>query len=85
MFSMRGRIPIAFFFHAPGLWLLYRLRIGPQTQRQNVIAIALTLMAMAIVHVLTHDVFAVGLAWLAGHAAWGTWLAARVSRDLTSR
>jgi hypothetical protein len=84
-----ARSLVAFFLHAPGLWLLYRLRPGPHTKRENRIAIALTVAltvaVAAAAHVVTGRFIAAGLAWAAGHAFWGAWLAARVSRGLYSK
>lgn len=67
----------AFFFHAPGLWLFHGARLGPSTARRNVLAVAMTLAAMAA-SLHTWGGLACALAWAIGHVAWGAWLAARV-------
>lgn len=74
---------IAFFGHAPGLWLMYRETIPPPLRRPNAIAVALTLLAMAVAYVLASGTAAF-VAWLIGHFAWGAFLAARLPDSATS-
>lgn len=72
---------IAFFGHAPALWLFYREPIPPPLRRPNALAIGLTLAAMAAAYLLATDGGvgrAVLVTWLVGHFAWGTYLAAKL-------
>jgi hypothetical protein len=43
-------VATAFLFHAPGLWMLHRQRLGAGTARRNALAAGLTLAAMAVGH-----------------------------------
>jgi hypothetical protein len=69
------------------MWLAYGERLPRHLRRANAVAIALTLAAMAgtgfILRRRGHDTAGiaagVGLAWLAGHMAWGSYFAAHVS------
>jgi hypothetical protein len=69
---------VAFAFHAPGLWLFFRGRLGSATRWRNAIALAVTLGAMAATFIATRSAIATTAAWLCGHFAWGAWLAVRV-------
>jgi hypothetical protein len=67
------------------MWLAYGERLPRHLRRANAVAIALTLAAMAgtgfILRRRGHDTAGiaagVGLAWLAGHMAWGSYFCAR--------
>ncbi|MBL8741304.1 MAG: hypothetical protein JNK04_09425 [Myxococcales bacterium] len=69
---------VAFWTHAPGLWLCYRATLGPVTKRHNLVAVGVTLAAMLTAWLLTKELRAVGWAWAVGHVAWGAWLGQRV-------
>lgn len=71
------RRAIAFFFHAPGLWLFYRQGLPRALVRPNVVAVAATLLAMGVAGWLAteHRLVTVAGVWLAGHFAWGAYLA----------
>ncbi len=72
---------IAFFGHAPALWLLYRETIPPPLRRPNAIAVALTLTAMAVAFGLApggSPGLATLISWVIGHFAWGAFLAIRL-------
>lgn len=72
---------LAFFGHAPALWLFYRETIPVPLRRPNAIAVALTLAAMAASYALVPEGsagVATLAAWILGHFAWGTFLAARL-------
>lgn len=73
---------VAFFGHAPGLWLVYREPLPHIVRRPNAIAVALTLtgMALAFFTVPSQPGLAVLVAWLVGHFAWGTYLALKLPR-----
>lgn len=72
---------LAFFGHAPALWLFYRETIPPPLRRPNAIAVMLTLAAMAVAYLLApggSPGMATFVAWVVGHFAWGAFLAARL-------
>lgn len=71
----------AFLFHAPGLWVVYRRRLGAGTTRRNAMAAGLTLAAMAAGYAWGGGGRAAAI-WAIGHIAWGAWLAARVKRGI---
>jgi hypothetical protein len=75
---------VAFLFHAPGLWLT-GVRLGPATLRTNALALGVTLAAMAAAWVQTASVVLTVALWLAGHLAWGAWLARLVSTGAAQR
>ncbi len=70
---------VAFFGHAPALWLFARFRLNRPTQRRNVVAVISTLVVMAIGGFLRGG-WGVLLAWLVGHFVWGGFLALYVLR-----
>ena len=66
---------VAFLGHAPGLRLATPVRFTARGVRINVIAVALTLIAMAVSGFVAppgQGPWAVLVAWLLGHFAWGT-------------
>ncbi|HEU0035115.1 MAG TPA: hypothetical protein VFQ53_31025 [Kofleriaceae bacterium] len=65
---------VAFLFHAPGLYVVYRERLPWEMVKKNLVAIAVTLAAMLGTGVVAGPLAAI-LAWGAGHAAWGAYLA----------
>ncbi len=72
---------VAFFGHAPALWLLYRETIPTPLRRPNAIAVLLTLSAMAAAYALApggSPGMATLVAWIVGHVAWGAFLAIRL-------
>lgn len=72
---------IAFFGHAPGLWLVYREPLPKIVHKPNAIAVVLTLAAMLTAGLLASSggkAIAVLIAWAIGHVAWGTYLALRL-------
>lgn len=72
---------VAFFGHAPGLWLMYREPLPKPVRRPNAIAVGLTLAAMVAAGVLApagQTGWAVLVTWVVGHFAWGTWLALKL-------
>ena len=70
----------AALLHAPGLRLLYGVRLGPRTGRENAFALGVTILAVAAVWLTTQRAFpAVGV-WLLGHFSWSAWLSRRVWR-----
>lgn len=67
--------------HAPALWLLYGERMPAGLARKNAVAIGLTLAgatAAALSGRGRSAVWRAGLVWLAGHVAWGAYLASRL-------
>jgi hypothetical protein len=77
------RLLVALVAHAPGLWLFYREPLPTALRRPNLIAVGLTLIAMAVA-ALTAPAGARALPvlglWAAGHFAWGAYLCARLPR-----
>jgi hypothetical protein len=75
---------VALFLHAPGLWLIYREPLPKELRRPNLVAATATLAAMAATFWLAPPPWGrpwgVLAAWLAGHLAWGTYLARNLSR-----
>lgn len=72
---------VAAFGHAPGLWLVYRESLSDEVKRANVVAVALTIVAMVAAAVLSPEGrrgMAVVVAWLVGHALWGAYLFVRL-------
>lgn len=77
---------VAFFGHAPALWLMYRETIPPPLRRPNAIAVVLTLAAMAAAYVLAPSGspgIATLVTWIIGHVAWGAFLAVRLPEPTT--
>ncbi len=80
-FSRGALALIAFVGHAPGLWWFARRRLGPRALRVNLVAVALTLLAMAVAHGFPGGDGPWGrvlVAWLVGHFSWSCVLAAWV-------
>lgn len=76
---------VAFGGHAPALWLFYREALPVPLRRPNVIAVAATLVMMAVVPFAARAAGAATEAgwlvlgtWLVGHFAWGTFLAVKL-------
>ncbi|MCA9693609.1 MAG: hypothetical protein KC636_28700 [Myxococcales bacterium] len=82
--SRRRLALLAFLFHGPGLRLLAGYRFSRPLFRANVVALALTLAAMAVA-LLAAPPGSRGLpvliAWAIGHFAWSVILASVVSRE----
>jgi hypothetical protein len=76
----RHLVMTAFFLHAPGLWILYRMRLARQLALRNAIAVALTLATMGAAG-SAFGLPGVVAAWALGHVAWGAFLAATIRRD----
>jgi len=77
---------VAFFGHAPALWLFYRETIPPPLRRPNAIAVMLTLAAMAAAYEVApggSPGLATFAAWVVGHLAWGAVLASRLPAPTT--
>lgn len=75
------RRTVAFFGHAPGLWLCFGERPSLELRRANRWAILATATAMYAAATLSRPprkTAHIGLAWLAGHIAWGAYLASRL-------
>ena len=71
-----GHAAIAFVFHAPGLRLFAGYRLRPPILRLNLVAIGLTLLAMAMAAWLfERRLLAVFTAWVICHFLWSTCLA----------
>ncbi len=68
---------VAFLFHAPGLWLVYRERLPRRLYAANAVAIGVTLVAAAVAFVRL-DGLAAAAAWASGHVLWGAVLAAKI-------
>jgi hypothetical protein len=69
---------VGFVGHTPGLKLFVRCRFTPRLVRVNVIAVVLTLAAMAGAFALADPgerAWSVALAWLVGHFIWSGILA----------
>lgn len=79
--AMQRRL-VAFFAHAPGLWLCYRERLPAHLLRHNLGAVLCTLLAMSaplFIPALSEKKLGFAAsAWLIGHFAWGAYLAARL-------
>lgn len=63
---------IAFMGHAPGIKLFTPCRLTPALVRANVIAVVLTLAAMACAFAAADQGWWTFVAWLLGHFAWST-------------
>ena len=74
------RRAVAACFHAPGLRLFYSIRLTPRLFRYNLLAVGLTLAAMAVVFASTRSWLPVTAAWAVGHTLWGAWLALNLPR-----
>lgn len=73
--SDRQLAVIGFLFHAPGLWYIGKVRLGPAVARENRAALLWTAVATAIVAVMTRSGgWALG-AWTIGHFIWSGLLA----------
>ncbi len=84
--ASRGALTVvAVLFHALGILLVFRRRLGRQTMRLNAAAVFVTLVAMTVVYVMTSRVAAVFLTWAICHFAWGAWLAALVLQGREDR
>lgn len=71
-----GLAAIAFAFHAPGLRFLAGYRLRAPIMRLNVVAVGLTLVAMAIAaSTFERRLLAVFTAWVTCHFLWSTCLA----------
>lgn len=67
--------------HAPGLWLLYGEPLPRRLRLRNVAAVLATVLAVAVAVAVTHGTTRpiAGVAvWLAGHVAWGAYVAWRL-------
>ncbi len=80
--SRVGLAALAFVFHAPGVVVLARRRLTLRARRVNLLALALTLLAMIAAYLLAVDGGAgraVLVTWLIGHFAWSvvfsSWIA----------
>ncbi len=74
---------IAFFGHVPGLKVIARCRFTPALVRVNVVAVGLTLVAMAVAWSVAAEGergWATFVAWLVGHFAWSTIFAGWILR-----
>ncbi len=69
------RAVIGFLGHAPGLKLFARVRFTAKFVRVNTVAVALTLLAMALTYGSYGTMWAVALTWTIGHFAWSTTVA----------
>ncbi|MBU1240745.1 hypothetical protein KJ865_13615 [Myxococcota bacterium] len=72
---------VAFFSHAPGLWLVYGESLPRALRVPNVLAICLTLATMSIAFTLAPDGsrgLTTAATWLVAHFAWGTCLAVKL-------
>ena len=69
----------ALLFHAPGVRLLTRRRLSPLAVRLNVLAAAVTALAMLVAGD-RHGPFGVLAAWAVGHVLWSVTLAMLVHR-----
>lgn len=81
--SRRWLAVIAFLGHVPGLKLFARCRFTPSLVRVNVVAVVLTLLAMAAAWLAAGDGQRAGwtlVAWLVGHFLWSTIFAAWIVR-----
>lgn len=85
--ALRGRLRwtprrlalLAFCGHAPGIWLVSGARLTPALARVNLVALALTLAAMAGAAAIADEgegLRALALAWLVGHFLWSAAFAA---------
>ena len=77
---------VAFVGHAPGLWLVYGESLPASMKRANVVAVAVTLLAMvaaAIVAPHGRAIMAAVAAWLVGHGLWGAYLFVRLPPPAT--
>lgn len=77
---MQGRLwlaAVAFAGHIPGIKLFTRARLTPRLVRANIVAVALTLAAMATAYALANP-FTVLITWLIAHFTWSiifaTWI-----------
>jgi hypothetical protein len=80
---MTFRHLVAWAAHRPGLWVLYRESVPVSLRGPNIAAVAVTLALMGVLALAplpapVHRGWAVFGAWLAGHVAWGTYLAWRL-------
>lgn len=72
------RRPIAWVAHAPGLWFLLGERLSKRLRRTNLIAVALTVLAVGGVIPLVNDPYRLPaglLVWGICHVVWGSYLA----------
>jgi hypothetical protein len=75
---------VAFLLHAPGLRFFFGA-LSARALRENAIAVAATLMAMAAAALATRSGYAVFACWLVCHFAWSTRLAWLVRRSVALR
>lgn len=73
---------IGFLFHAPGLKLFAKAQLSPLVVKLNIIAAALTVLAMGFAAATGRSVV---LAWLVGHLAWSCTLVALTLRGQVTR
>lgn len=72
------RRPIAWIAHAPGLWFFFGETPSKRLRRTNLIAVALTLVAVGSVVALVHYPYrlpVVLIVWGICHVIWGSYLA----------
>ena len=80
----RWRRGLAFLGHAPALWLFYREPLPKRLRVPNIIAATATVGLMVAVYQTATPRWRVRgalAAWLAGHFAWGVYLAREVRED----
>src|SRR5262245_17477807 len=71
-----GLAALAFAFHAPGLRVFAGYRLRPPILRLNIVAVVLTLVAMALAASLSErHLLAVFIAWVTCHFLWSICLA----------
>ncbi len=78
-----GLAALAFVFHAPGVVVLAGRRLTRRARRVNLLALALTLLAMAAAYLLAVDGGvgrAVLVTWLVGHFAWSVLFSVWIAR-----
>ncbi len=66
---------LGFLGHAPLLKSIVKTRFSPRFVSINLLAVALTLIAMALAYAKYSSGLAILVAWLVGHFAWSTILA----------
>ena len=76
---------VGFAFHAPGLWLFFGRTVPVAARRENLAAVLVTLILMAITAWFSGHWMWVVVVWLAGHFSWGARLAWHLSQDAQDR
>lgn len=66
---------IGFLFHAPGLWYIGKVRLGPEVARENRVALLWTAVATVVVGAVTRSGWWALGAWTVGHFIWSGCLA----------